>query len=84
MRLVNRMKEKRDKCYVACPTNALESAVLTVVRSINIHQDDHCHFLPSYPLPDLRRMINKKRHITKARAQPESGPNSSLYRPELA
>jgi len=39
------MKEKRDACYAACPTNALETAVLVVVRSINIDQDDHCHFL---------------------------------------
>jgi len=40
------MKEReRDECYVACSTNALDTAVLIVVRSMNIHQDDHCHFL---------------------------------------
>jgi len=38
-------ERKRDECYVACPTNALETAVLIVVRSINIHQDDQCRFL---------------------------------------
>ena len=39
------MKEKRDECYVACSTNALETAVLIVMSSMNIHQDDHCHIL---------------------------------------
>jgi len=38
-------REKRDECYVACPTDALETTVLIVARSINIHQDDHCRFL---------------------------------------
>jgi len=27
------------------PTDALETVVLIVVRSMNIHQYDHCHFL---------------------------------------
>ena len=38
-------RERDEKCYVAYPTNALETAVLIVVCSVNIHQDDYCHFL---------------------------------------
>ena len=39
----DQMKEReRDECYI---TNALETVVLIVVRSVNIPQDDHCHFL---------------------------------------
>jgi len=38
-------ERERDEYYLAYPTNALETAVLIVVRSVNIHQDDHCHFL---------------------------------------
>jgi len=33
------MKEgERDESYISCPTNALGTAVLRVVRSMNIHR----------------------------------------------
>lgn len=51
MGLIN--ERKRDDIYLACLlTDALETAVLVVVSSMNIHQYDLCHFLdphvPSY------------------------------------
>jgi len=44
--LINERKKEKESCYLVCQsTHVPKIVVLIVVRSMNLRQYDHCHFL---------------------------------------